>query len=140
MQTCCCDGWGAEVAASSPILYAGSWSLVVGGQHLWTCLPHGVGEARTTPGTEFGFMHLGTKLPAGHPASHYAKVLPWLLQLLKCSTTCLHEFFPAARAAPVYEPGCDRSTTTLFQRSLLLTLIAHLLALCTISVLFDQLH
>lgn len=47
-------------------------------------------------------MHLATKLPVGRPASHFAKVLPWFLQSLKRSMTCLHEFFPAAHAAPVY--------------------------------------
>ena len=47
-------------------------------------------------------MHLARKLPVGRPASHFAKVLPWSLQSLKRSITCLHEFFPAARATPMY--------------------------------------
>ena len=47
-------------------------------------------------------MHLATKLPIGRPASHFAKVLPWFLQSHKRSITCLHEFFPAARATPMY--------------------------------------
>ena len=52
METYCCDGWGAEVAASSAFTLDHAVWLWVARAH-GPVFPLGVGESHTTPGVYF---------------------------------------------------------------------------------------